>query len=133
MGKLASTRPVSVGFLEDWYYPMPVSLSSAVQEGSLKSLLLRFANNTKSGRAAYSDAAGGPTELCRPPGLLDLHKPKHLNRGKHRGMHQGTKQAGQIYLPSVGGKLQGSVRESLCSKNKKRKQCTHAQKRGVIS
>lgn len=57
---------------------MPVSLSSAVQEGSIKPLLLRFASNTKAGEAAYSNAAGGPTELCRPPGMLDPRKPNTL-------------------------------------------------------
>lgn len=44
-------------------------------------------------------------------------------------MHQGTNEAGQIYLPAVGGKLQGSVRGCLRSENKKRKQCTHIQRK----
>jgi len=86
---------------------MPVSLSSAVQQGSTKSLPLRFAGNTKGGGAAYSNSAGGPTELCRPPGMLDLRKPNTEVCIRE-----------QTNLPVVGGKLQGSVRESLCSENK---------------
>lgn len=34
----------------------------------------------------------------------------------------------KIYVPAVGGKLQGSVRESLCHENKKRKQSTHTKR-----
>lgn len=77
-GNQHPNRLVSVGFQGDGYCLMPVSLSYAVQQDSIKSLPLRFAGNTKAGGAAYNNSAGGPTELCRPPGMLDLHKPNTL-------------------------------------------------------
>lgn len=50
---------------------------------------------------------------------------KHLNGCKHRVMCESSR---KIYVPAVGGKLQGSVRESLCHENKKRKQSTHTKR-----
>lgn len=49
---------------------------------------------------------------------------KHFNRGTHKGMHQRTNKSGQIYLPAVGGRLQGKARGSLCNEKEQRKQST---------